>query len=209
MPHLDWDRLKTTDMASIPFDHILVPGFLSPAIVDSINETFPNVPSGGSHSIANLTNDMAIKQVIDELDSRECEEIIEAKFGTRLLGHPKMYSLRGHARSKDGKIHTDSKDKIVTVLLYLNRSWPHATGRLRLLRNSKNLEDYAVEIPPDNGTLLVFKRSDKSWHGHLPFEGPRRALQMNWLTDERRVAWHVFRHWISASIKKRSRQNAG
>jgi SM-20-related protein len=193
-------------MVSIPFEHVVVPGFLSSASVDSINETFPNIPSRGSHSIANLTNDMAIKQVIDELDSRECEETIEEKFKVRLLGHPKMYSLRGHTRSKDGKIHTDSKDKIVTVLLYLNRSWPHAGGRLRLLRNGENLEDYAVEIPPDNGTLLIFKRSDRSWHGHLPFEGPRRALQMNWMINDRRVAWHVFRHWISAPIKRLSRR---
>ena len=59
-----------------------------------------------------------------------------------------------------GVIHTDSKDKIITVLLYLNRDWPHTTGRLRLLRNGQSLDDYAVEIPPDNGTLLVFKRSN-------------------------------------------------
>jgi hypothetical protein len=45
------------------------------------------------------------------------------------------------------------------------------SGRLRLLRNGSDLENYAVEIEPTGGTLLVFRRSDKSWHGHHPYEG--------------------------------------
>ena len=78
----------------------------------------------------------------------------------------------------DGKIHTDSKTKIITVLLYMNdKSWPSDTGRLRILRNGTDLEDYADEVEPAGGTLIVFKRSDKSWHGHHSYEGPRRAIQ--------------------------------
>ena len=202
MRHLDLGRLRTANVVSSPFEHVIVQGFLSRETIDQINETFPPIPSSGSYSIDNLTRDTVIKEVIDELDSRECEEIIEHKFNINLLGHAKMYSLRGYTRAKDGKIHTDSKDKIITVLLYLNRTWPHAAGRLRLLRNGQNLDDYAVEIPPDNGTLLVFRRSRNSWHGHLPFTGQRRALQMNWMVNERRVAWHAFRHWVSAPIKR-------
>jgi SM-20-related protein len=202
MPYLNLDRLRATAVAESPFQHVIVPGFLSRESIERINDTFPQIPSGGSYSIESLTTDMAIKDVIDELNARECEEICEQKFNVRLLGHPKMYSLRGYTRAKDGRIHTDSKDKIITVLLYLNRSWPHATGRLRLLRDGKTLDNYAVEIPPDNGTLLVFKRSNTSWHGHLPFVGPRRALQMNWMTNERRASWHALRHWFSEPIKR-------
>ncbi|MGH6817028.1 MAG: 2OG-Fe(II) oxygenase, partial [Hyphomicrobiaceae bacterium] len=98
-------------------------------------------------------------------------------------------------------IHTDSEDKIITVLLYLNETWPHADGRLRLLRNGRDVDDFAAEVPPDNGTLLVFKRSDTSWHGHRPFEGPRRALQMNWMTSEGAKGWHKMRHRLSAALK--------
>ena len=208
MRHLDMGRLRMAGVISSPFEHIIVPGFLSRESVDRINDTFPDIPSSGSYSIDNLTSDMVIKDVIDELDSRECEEVVEQKFEVKLLGHPKMYSLRGYTRSKDGRIHTDSKDKIITVLLYLNRDWPHAGGRLRLLRNGQNLDDYAVEVPPDNGTLLVFRRSNTSWHGHHPFAGPRRALQMNWMVNEKRAAWHMFRHWVSAPIKRLSHLGA-
>jgi len=32
-----------------------------------------------------------------------------------------------------------------------------------------------VEVPPSDGTLVAFKRSDNSWHGHKPFSGKRRV----------------------------------
>ena len=64
------------------------------------------------------------------------------------------------------------------------------------------MDDFAAEVPPDNGTLLVFKRSDNSWHGHHPFEGPRRSLQMNWMTSEGSKGWHKVRHTLSAAVKK-------
>ena len=41
-------------------------------------------------------------------------------------------TLRGYSRKKDGKIHTDSKTKILTVLLYLNENWLDINGNLRL-----------------------------------------------------------------------------
>jgi len=36
-------------------------------------------------------------------------------------------------------------------------------------RSGKDLEDIAAEVPPTDGTLVAFKRSDYSWHGHKPF----------------------------------------
>jgi Rps23 Pro-64 3,4-dihydroxylase Tpa1-like proline 4-hydroxylase len=113
-----------------------------------------------------------------------------------------MYSLRGYTRAKDGQIHTDSKDKIITVLLYLNENWTQDGGRLRILRNGHDVDDFVTEVAPDQGTLLVFKRSDTSWHGHHPFEGQRRSLQMNWMTSEGSKGFHAIRHKLSAAVKK-------
>ncbi len=92
--------------------------------------------------------------------------------------------------------------RAITVLLYLNENWQQPGGRLRILKNGTNVEDYVAEVPPDNGTLLVFKRSDNSWHGHHPFEGPRRSLQMNWMTSEGSKGFHAIRHKLSAAVKK-------
>ena len=93
-----------------------------------------------------------------------------------------MYTVRGFVREKDGSIHTDSTTKIITVLLYMNERWQEDAGRLRLLRGPDDLEDYVAEVPPYGGTLLVFRRADNSWHGHKPISGPRRAVQLNWVT---------------------------
>jgi hypothetical protein len=202
MTHLQLDRLRQAKLETSPFMYTIVPGFLAPDTVKRVNANYPKIDAGGSFPIESLDTGMAIKAVIDELDGPEFQQAIEEKFGVDLSGRPKMYSLRGYTRAKDGKIHTDSKDKIITVLLYLNETWPHAGGRLRLLKDGRNVDDFVAEVPPDNGTLLVFKRSDNSWHGHHPFEGPRRSLQMNWMTSEGSKGFHKLRHTISAGLKK-------
>jgi SM-20-related protein len=202
MAHLAMDKLKAAKIETSPFMYTIIPGFLSPEMVSRINATYPKIEKGGSYPIESLDASMAIKEVIDELDGPEFEQAVAEKFSVDIAGKPKMYSLRGYTRAKDGQIHTDSKDKIITVLLYLNENWQQPGGRLRILRSGQNVDDFAAEVPPDNGTLLVFKRSDNSWHGHHPFEGPRRSLQMNWMTSEGSKGWHKVRHTISAAMKK-------
>lgn len=202
MALLNIDRLRTAKIETAPYLYTIVPGFLSPDTVARINATYPEIEKGGSYPIETLANTMAIKEVIDELDGPEFEQVIEDKFGVALADRPKMYSLRGYTRAKDGQIHTDSKDKIITVLLYLNENWKRDGGRLRILRNGRDVDDFAAEVPPDQGTLLVFKRADNSWHGHHPFEGQRRSLQMNWMTSAGSKGWHKIRHWLSAKVKQ-------
>ena len=69
---------------------------------------------------------------------------------------------------------------MMTLLLYFNAGWGHEGGRLRMLNSATDLEDYAAEVTPCCGTLLVFKRTGHSWHGHKPFVGERRMLQLSW-----------------------------
>ncbi|MFA5949734.1 MAG: 2OG-Fe(II) oxygenase [Hyphomicrobium sp.] len=202
MAHLNIEKLRAAKLETDPYEYLVVTGFLSTDMVSKINATYPKIEKGGSYPLESLDANMAIKDVIDELDGPEFQSAIEEKFEIDLGGRPKMYSLRGYTRAKDGQIHTDSKDKIITVLLYLNENWQQPGGRLRVLRNSHDVDNYAAEVAPDQGTLLVFKRSDTSWHGHHPFEGPRRSLQMNWMTSEGSKGWHKVRHTISAAVKK-------
>ncbi|MDX2309549.1 MAG: 2OG-Fe(II) oxygenase [Hyphomicrobium sp.] len=202
MAHLNLDKLRAAKVETSPYQYTVVPGFLSPESVSRINATYPKIEQGGSFPLEMLDENMAIKEVIDELDGPEFEKIVAEKFAVEIEGRPKMYSLRGYTRAKDGQIHTDSKDKIITVLVYLNENWQQPGGRLRILKNGHDVDDFVAEVPPDNGTLLIFKRADNSWHGHHPFEGPRRSLQMNWMTSEGSKGWHKIRHTISAAVKK-------
>ena len=201
MSHLNIDRLKNADLRCDPFEYTVVPGFLSPASLQEIVSSYPAL-KGGSYPLDAVDAPPAVQALIDEMDAPEFEQAIEEKFNVSLKGQPKMYSLRGYCRASDGKIHTDSKDKIITVLLYLNQDWNEEGGKLRMLRGSKDLNDYAEEVPPDNGTMLVFRRSEKSWHGHGPFEGKRCSIQMNWMVSEGARGFHKLRHSISARMKK-------
>lgn len=202
MGHLNIDNLRRAKLRSEPFQYTIVPKFLSAGTLTNVIETYPEIRKGGSYPLESLDLPAALKQVIEEMSGPEFERAIEKKFSVKLAGLPKMYSLRGNCRKSDGKIHTDSKDKVITVLLYLNEEWDHQGGRLRLLRNGGDLEDYAEEVPPDDGTMLIFRRSERSFHGHGPFEGVRRSIQMNWMVSGNRRTFHSLRHKISARVKR-------
>ncbi len=83
----------------------------------------------------------------------------------------------------------------------MNDSWEHAGGRLRLLR-SPNLDDAVAEILPGAGTLVLFLNADNAWHGHTRYRGPRRAIQLNWVTEAGVVRREQARHRFSARLKR-------
>ena len=57
-------------------------------------------------------------------------------------------------------------------------------------------------MPPNGGTLVVFKRTDNSWHGHHPYEGERRYVMFNWVTSDVTLAKNLGRHKLSARLKR-------
>jgi hypothetical protein len=59
-----------------------------------------------------------------------------------------------------------------------------------MLRSKTDIEDYAAEATPIGGTLLAFRRSNKSYHGYKRFKGERRMLQINWVKSSR-LAWYA------------------
>ncbi|MBV8141860.1 MAG: 2OG-Fe(II) oxygenase, partial [Verrucomicrobia bacterium] len=169
---------------------------------DGINEDYPKVNKPGSFPLSEVKFGPKFKELIDDLNSPEFRAAVERKFSIDLTERPTMITVRGRCSQKDGKIHTDAKTKIITVLLYLNSKWENDGGRLRLLRSDDNLDDFVLELAPTAGTLLAFKRSDNSWHGHKPFVGERRVIQLNWVTDEEVVRREQSRHRFSATMKK-------
>jgi len=75
-------------------------------------------------------------------------------------------------------------------------------GRLRILRSATDLNDYAAEIPADEGTLLIFRNGPNAWHGFEPVDGMRRVIQVNWVTDQSVVRREEARHRVSAFFKR-------
>lgn len=201
MALLDLDLLAATPLARQPFDHLIVPGFLTPQGIEAVDRSFPQIDAPGSFPTQTLDYGIAFQEVLDALQGPEMTQAMAAKFEIDLSGRPTMVTVRGRCQAKDGRIHTDSTTKIITVLIYMNDGWEADGGRLRLLNGPDDLDDMVAEVPPQAGTLLAFRRSDNSWHGHKPFVGRRRSLQLNWVTDAGVVRHELARHRMSARIK--------
>jgi hypothetical protein len=202
MSYCDFAGLERAPLERDPFDFVVVPDFLRSENFPAVLADYPEVPGPGSHPPAELEIRGHFRALIDELRGPDFQAAIERKFAIDLSGRPTMYTVRGYVRERDGAIHTDSKTKIITVLLYMNERWQEDAGRLRLLRGPDNLDDYVAEVPPYGGTLLAFRRADNSWHGHKPISGQRRAIQLNWVTSQAVVDAEQNRHGFSTRLKR-------
>jgi hypothetical protein len=201
MPALNWDRLEAARVRHDPFEHLLVGDALSPTAAAGIPREFPRINKPGSFSLRDAPPGPILRQVVEELESERFRSLMSRQFGVDLSRRATMVTLRGECGVRDGFIHTDSKSKVLSVLLYLNEDWLDPDGQLRLLRNAWDLDSAAVEVAPSMGALLAFLRSDRSWHGHTPYVGPRRVLQFNYVRSETTHRVGDLRHRLSALLK--------
>lgn len=201
MAIFDLAALEKTALTRAPFEYLIVPNFVRQAALGELNRDFPKIGRPGSFPPGELDYGPAFQAMLDEFGSAQVRDAFARKFEVDLTDRPLMSTVRGRCQQKDGRIHTDTKSKIITVLIYLNPRWEQSGGRLRLLKGKADIEDYLAEVPPDEGTLLAFRRSENSFHGHKPFVGERRVIQFNWVTDRGTVWRENLRHRLSAWIK--------
>jgi len=199
---LDLERFQATPLTREPFDFLIVPEFVRPEARGAIDKDYPEVDRAGSFPLGEVSYGPAFANLVEQMRSEEFRKAFEEKFGVDLSNRPDMITVRGRCSERDGKIHTDSETKIITILIYMNAAWESLGGQLRLLRSGESLDDMILEVPPTEGTLLAFRRSSNSWHGHKPFSGPRRVIQFNWVTSDAVVRREQNRHRFSAWLKK-------
>ncbi len=205
MIRLDYAALRATPVATDPFAHVVVPRFVPESELAAVFADLPALARRGSFPIGSLRLGPAARDLMRALDGAEFRQAVAARFGLDLDGAATMITLRGQSTERDGLIHTDSRAKRVTVLLYLNPetdAWRRREGCLRLLRGPHDLEDYAVEVPPVNGTLLVFPNAPNAWHGHKPFIGRRYVVQLNYMANDVAARSELRRHKLSAFVKR-------
>ena len=201
MQLLDKNQLNLAKVDNNFFPYFHVENALSHFLNSSdLVKDFPDIDSGGSFPSDNL-KEGDIKKLVEELEGDEFKAILENKLGVDLKDAEVITTLRGFSRFKDGKIHTDSQSKIVTVLLYLNKNWDNEIGNLRLLKKNNDLDNYIQEISSEYGNLVAFKVTDNCWHGFMPFEGKRLSIQLNYIYPKS-LNIHKIRHKLSASFKK-------
>ena len=153
--YLKLEAFCATPLVKEPFEHLIVPGFIGPAALAAINADYPKISSSGSFPVDQVSFGPAFQKLLDELESDDFRAAFEQKFGIDLAGRPTVTTVRGRCDLSDGRIHTDSASKIITVLIYMNETWDQPGGRLRLLRSASDLNDIIVEVPPVAGTMLA------------------------------------------------------
>jgi SM-20-related protein len=181
MSLINLDVLRDAQLHTDPFDFLVAPGFLNSEVLAQVNADYPSIDTAANHALENLQYGPAFKALMAELQDQAFATVLGERFDMELASLPTTVTVRKFCERTDGNIHTDHKSKVITVLVYFNEQWDHEDGQLRMLRSKGDIEDYAAQVPPLGGTMLAFRRTDHSWHGHTQFVGERRMVQVNYL----------------------------
>lgn len=181
LPLFDYRQFDATPLEHDPFDYIVVPDFVVADARNQLIEDFPTIEGPGNFTPPELSYGPSFAQLLDELTGERFRDAFERKFAMDLSDTTPNIGIRKFCETTDGRIHTDHKTKVITLLIYFNADWPHDGGQLRMMRSGYDIEDYAAEVAPLSGTLLAFRRTENSLHGHKQFVGQRRMLQMSFV----------------------------
>jgi hypothetical protein len=200
---LDLKALDEAGASAEPYPHLLVPNLLAPGAFESLATDYPPIKVSGFVTLDDKTSTPTFAALEQELKGPDLTERLSLKFGRDMHPFPRLVTVRRWSQAKEGHIHTDSERKVMTMLIYLNSDWHDSSGgRLRVLYDGKNFDPYALEVPPLNGSAFAFPRSDRSWHGHLPFTGERRVVQVTWLRDAEAMNRKMANNHLHQKLKR-------
>lgn len=207
---IDMDAVRRARYSDDPFPHVVGEGVVRAGAIDAIRRDFPDIKEPGFFPIAQVNARGAFADLVAAMESPEFSEAMSDAIRFDLTPFARFTTVRKISEAGAGRIHTDGKSKIATALIYLNDEWgagqgnsqDNSSGQFRILRGPRDFEDYAAEVPPVMGSLACFLRSENSWHGHKPFVGERRVLQMAWLKSDADAARKSRNHRRSHFLKK-------
>lgn len=201
MKVLDTDQIRRADVRRSPYDFFMGTGALKKDALPALQRDFPNINKTGFHPLEQMELKGAFKDLIDEIESPEFTAAVSDTLGTDLRPYPQLITIRRISAAHEGRIHCDSESKIATCLIYMNDTWDSPEGRFRVLKNDHDFKDYVAEAAPDTGAIVAFRRADHSWHGHTPYVGERRVVQIAWVRSQADIDRKKKRHGLSSFFK--------
>lgn len=187
-----------------PFPFVLARDVLDPIESDQLRSDFPRYRGAGFFPHDTADCGASINALIEAATAPAFSNLLGERLDIeRLSQYPVLVTLCRSLNRRHGTIHTDSRSKIATALIYLSADWPPTSdGCLRFLANNHDIDAVvAPELRPVYGALAAFKRTDNSFHGHLPFEGERPVIQIAWLVDAQERDRKTRRGRTSRAIK--------
>jgi hypothetical protein len=194
-----------TEVRLEPFPFLVAHGQLPAEARAALEQDFPRYSSAGFFPYDPADCGPSVNALVEQLTTPAFADAIGRRLGIDNLGrYPTLVTLCRFLNKRHGTIHTDSRSKVATALLYLNTQWPDTSdGCLRFLSRIDDIDALvAPELKPLYGEFAVFKRCDNSFHGHLPYEGERRVIQVAWLTSEEEKLRKTKRGNFSRAFKK-------
>lgn len=199
------DRIASSAVVrDAPFPLLIAEGVLDDSAQRALADDFPCYRGAGFFPHADADCGPTINALIGELTAPAFADRIGELLGIeRLNQFPVLVTICRALNLRHGTIHTDSQSKVASALVYLNPDWvPAHAGCLRFLASGNDIEALiAPEVKPLYGTLTAFRRTDNSFHGHLPYEGERRVIQVAWLVDAAQLDRKTRRGRFSRAIK--------
>ncbi len=198
------DRADTTVQLE-PFPFLVAHGQLPREARGDLERDFPRYSSAGFFPYDPSDCGPSINLLVDNVTCGAFAGVIGKRLGIdNLADYPTLVTLCRSLNRRHGTIHTDSRSKVATALIYLNEQWPDTSdGCLRFLGRIDDIDSLVTpELTPLYGEIAAFKRCDNSFHGHLPYEGERRVIQVAWLTSEREKLRKTRRGRFSRGFKK-------
>ena len=191
---LQLDVLAERPTTRSPFPHLTARGVLPDDAKAELARDFPDEAKAGFFPVEQLSYGRSFARLLEDLRAPAFSRLVGDKLDRDLVERPKMIVVRKWSAAKDGRPHTDGQDKVATALVYLNDDWTSEGGALRFL-DGPDLDGPGTDpIPARYGGFAAFARADDSWHGHKPFTGERRVVQVFWLTDADAAAHKTKRH---------------
>ncbi len=188
-----------------PFALMVARDQLPMSAMADLDRDFPRYGSAGFFPYDPEDCGPSIRALVGEITSPVFADALGRQLGIEGLGRfPTLVTLCQALNLRHGTIHTDSSSKVATALVYLAPDWPATSGGcLRFLGRIDDIDALVLpEIRPVYGTIAAFRRAVNSFHGHLPFEGERRVVQVAWLTSEEEKLRKTRRGRFSRLVKK-------
>lgn len=204
---LDPARLDRPDTLVLrqPFPFMVAHGQLPDEARSELDRDFPRYSSAGFFPYDSRDCGPSVNALIADMTAPAFAGAVGSRLGIdNLHQYPTLVTVCRLLNKRHGTIHTDSRSKVATALIYLNGQWPDTSdGCLRFLHKIDDIDSLvAPELIPLYGEFAVFKRCDNSFHGHLPYEGERRVIQVAWLTSENEKLRKTKRGKFSRAFKK-------
>ena len=168
-----------------PFEHIIIPDFLNSEIANKICNEYPyNLDYYHKYN-----NPLEIKYAYDDIKnmSPDIQNIFYSLCSEKILNIFKIIKKKKeleydptchggglHIHPNDGRLHMhldyekhpilENKQRYLNVILYLTKDWKDEWGGQTELWN-ENMTECKVKSRVEFNTALIFKTTEKSWHG--------------------------------------------